>query len=111
MLAGSLSFLSVSETTYCTAFGLPVKPLSGVKRTLPSARTSQVPSPATFSVVTFSPVAGSISLTLPLSRVSLPCGSESLASTSISTALPASPLAVSAAAAGLTFAGGGVVPS
>ena len=107
MLAGSLSFLSVSETTYCTAFGLPVKPLSGVKRTLPSARTSQVPSPATFSVVTFSPVAGSTSLTVVGTMVSLPCLSVSLARTSTVTGSPLVPFMVSALATGASSPGCG----
>ena len=53
MVAGLLLCPSVSDTVYCTGFGLPVKPVSGVKVTLPVVGfTVHVPSPATFSVVT-----------------------------------------------------------
>ena len=111
MVAGLLVWPSVSVTVYCTGFGLPVKVGSGVKVTLPVVgSTFHSPSPATLSSLTGWLVAGSISLTLFGSRVLLPCGSLSLARTSISTGWPFVPLALSALAVGSTLAGGGFGP-
>ena len=104
---GWLVWPSLSATVYCTAFGLPVKPLSGVKRTLPPAMTSQVPSPVTFSVVTLSPVVGSTSLTVVGAMVSLPCLSVSLARTSTVTGSPFVPFMLSALATGASSPGCG----
>ena len=56
MVAGWLSWPALSLTVYLTGVGLPVKPAAGLKVTVPSLATFQVPSPLTSRVFTLLPL-------------------------------------------------------